>query len=140
MNYSHTVSRASYQMIQVLHSYYNYTWNLLDCNPPSDMRGHSLIFLKLLIKFGTKISYGVDCDFLKLVENYLTGRHERVRKIFWQVPTWSYIKPLLFLIYINDLYERIATICKIFSDDASLFSNVNIKPVLILNWNLTMRQ
>ena len=32
--------------------------------------------------------------------------------------------PLLFLIYINDLPNRIESICKIFADDTSLFSEV----------------
>ena len=35
--------------------------------------------------------------------------------------------PLLFLIYINDLREGINSICKIFTDDTSLFSKVNDK-------------
>ena len=32
--------------------------------------------------------------------------------------------PLLFLIYINDLPDGIISLCKIFADDTSLFSNV----------------
>ena len=37
------------------------------------------------------------------------------------VPHRSALGPLLFLIYINDLPDRLTSLCKIFADDASLF-------------------
>lgn len=40
------------------------------------------------------------------------------------VPQGSVLGPFLFLIDINDLPNRIEAICKIFTDDTSLFSKV----------------
>ena len=40
------------------------------------------------------------------------------------IPQGSVLGPLLFLIYINDLPDGINSLCKIFSDDTSLFSKV----------------
>ena len=40
------------------------------------------------------------------------------------IPQGSVLGPLLFLIYINDLPDAINSLCKIFADDASLFSKV----------------
>lgn len=42
-------------------------------------------------------------------------------KIMSEVPQGSELGSLLFLIYINDLLDRINLVCKIFGDDTSLF-------------------
>ena len=39
-------------------------------------------------------------------------------------PQGSVSGPLIFLIYINDLPDRLTSICKIFADDTSLFPKV----------------
>ena len=78
-------------------------------------------------------TYGVEGNLLKLLENYLTDRQQRVvlkgRTSSWQniyagVPQDSTLGPLLFLIYINDLPDGLISKCKIFPDDTSLFSKV----------------
>ena len=78
-------------------------------------------------------SYGVDGSLLKFMENYITGRQQRVvlngqtsslKNILAGVPQGSVLGPLLFLIYINDLPNGIESMCKIFADDTSLFSKV----------------
>ena len=81
-------------------------------------------------------TYGIDGKLLKLLENYLTDRQQRVvlnsqtsswQNIYAGVPQSSVLGPLLFLIYINDLLAGLTSMCKIFADDTSLFSKVNDK-------------
>ena len=78
-------------------------------------------------------SYGVDVSLLKLIENYLTGRQQRVvlngqtsswKNILAGVAQGSVLGPLLFLIYINDLPYGIDSTCKTFAGDASIFLKV----------------
>ena len=81
-------------------------------------------------------AYGVDGNLLRLLENYLRRRQQRVvlngQTSPWQyilagVPQGSVLGPLLFLIYINDLPDGITSLCKIFADDTSLFSKITDK-------------
>ena len=110
-----------------------------DCNLPQDITGTFLNISKAFDKVWHKglifklKSYGVDGSLLKLMENYLTGRQQRValngqnsswKNILAGVPKGSVLGPLLFLIYINDLPNGIESICKIFADDTFLFSEV----------------
>ena len=71
--------------------------------------------------------------FLKLLENYsidcrsivLNCQTSPWQNIWASVPQRSVLGSLLFSIYINDLPDGIASLCKIFADDTSLFSKVN---------------
>ena len=110
-----------------------------DCHPPTDMRGTFLDISKAFDKvwhegviFKLK-TYGVEGNLLKLLENYLADRQQRVvlngrtsswRNIYAGVPQGSVLGPLLFLIYINDLPDGLTSMCKIFADDTSLLSKV----------------
>ena len=110
-----------------------------DENPTVDVRGVFLDISKAFDKvwhdgliFKLK-SYGVEGGLLLLIKNYLHNREQRVvlngqtsewRKIKAGVPQGSVLGPLLFLIFINDLPDGITSICKLFADDASLFSKV----------------
>jgi Reverse transcriptase (RNA-dependent DNA polymerase)/Endonuclease-reverse transcriptase len=68
------------------------------------------------------------------IENYLSERKQRVSvrgeksdwlEIFSGVPQGSVIGPLLFLIYINDISERIKSKISIFADDTKMMNRVN---------------
>ena len=54
----------------------------------------------------------------------LNGQTSEWSKIMSEVPQGSVLGPLLFLIYIHDLPDRINWLCKIFPDDTYLFSKV----------------
>ena len=84
---------------------------------------------------------GVSGTLLKLLENYLHNRKQRVvlngfysdySLIESGVPQGSVLGPLLFLIYINDLESNIRSNIKFFADDTMLFSIVK-DPVISAN-------
>ena len=118
------------QLLSITHEIYK----SFDCHAPTDMGGTFLHISKafecLIFKLKT---YGVEGNLLKLLENYLTDRQQKVvlngRASSWQnvyagVPQGSVLGPLLFLIYINDLPDELTSMCKVFADDKSLFSKV----------------
>ena len=93
-------------------------------------------------------SYGIEGNLLKLLENYLHNRKQRVvlngqcsswKNILPGVPQGSVLGPLLFLIYINDLPDGIYSLCKVFADDTSIFSKVHNKHLSQTNLNNDLR-
>ena len=98
----------------------------LDISKAFDKVWHDGLLFKLK-------KYGIEGDLLLLLKNYLKNCKQRVvlngqtskwRKINSIVLQGSVLRPLLFLIYINDLTDGITSICKIYADDTSLFSKV----------------
>ena len=76
---------------------------------------------------------GISGDLYTLLENYLSGRRQRVvlngqtsswRPVLAGVPQGSILGPLHFLIYINDLPNKLKSNAKLFADDTSLFTIV----------------
>ena len=76
----------------------------------------------------------VSGNLLRLFPNYLSERKQHVvlngfssdySSIDSGVPQGSFLDPLLFRIYINDIEENIKSNVKIFADDTMLFSAVN---------------
>ena len=77
---------------------------------------------------------GISGNLLNLLEDFLKERKQRVA-LNGQVSTWkninagvpqgSILRPLLFLIYMNNLTEGLTTNVKLFADDTSLFSVVH---------------
>ena len=81
---------------------------------------------------------GISGQLLKLFQNYLNNRKQRVvingfqadySNIESGVPQGSVLGPLLFLIYINDLERNIKSNVNFFADDTMFFSIIN-DPIL----------
>ena len=92
---------------------------------------------------------GISGGLLKLFENYLHNRKQRVvlngsysdySSIESGVPQGSVLGPLLFLVYIYDLETNINSNIKFFADDTMLFSVVqdSVKSATDLNHDLDM--
>ena len=89
-----------------------------DCNPPVDTRA---IFLDISKAFDKVWHQGL------LFKNrkqraILHGQYSSWKNIVSGVPQGSVLRPLLFLIYINDFPNGLVSIYKIFADDTSIFS------------------
>ena len=72
--------------------------------------------------------------FFKWLQSYLDNRQQRVvicgsssqwGAILAGVPQGSHLGPLLFIIYINDITEKIRSNIKLFADDTSLYVTID---------------
>ena len=79
---------------------------------------------------------GISKDPFNLLENYLSGRPQRVvlngqtsswRQVLAGVPQGSILGALLFLVYIKDLPNKLKSNAKLFADETSLFTIVKDK-------------
>ena len=95
----------------------------LDCQKAFDKVPHKRLIAKLR-------AYGISGKILKWIENFLSGRTQRVvidgilsdpLPVLSGVPQGSVLGPLLFLVFIIDLLDGIYSGGKIFADDSKLF-------------------
>ena len=79
-------------------------------------------------------SIGISGNLLNLFRSFLNDRCQRVvindQHSYWApilagVPQGSILRPLLFLIYINDLPDNLNSLVEFFDDDSSLFSTLH---------------
>ena len=73
-------------------------------------------------------AYGISGNLIRWFESYLTGRRQKVTLntssstdcgISAGVPQGSVLGPLLFIIYINDIAEKLTSLCRLYADDTS---------------------
>lgn len=78
-------------------------------------------------------SNGINNGTIKWIESFLTGRQQSVRvagcnsdwhSVTSGVPQGSVLGPILFVIYVNDLPERIRTNIFMFADDTKIFNTI----------------
>ena len=95
----------------------------LDISKAFDKAWHDGLLWKLEEKFG------VSGSLLRWFRSYLSGRTQRVfvngaysesKSILAGVPQGSVLGPLLFLVFINDLFEVVSNNLDVFADDSSL--------------------
>ena len=123
------------QLISITHNIFN----AFDCNPPLDVRSVYLDISKAFERvWHDGLIYklkrcGVSGDLLLLIQSFLKDRKQRTvlngHNSFWGgvsagVPQGSILRPLFFLLYINDLATDVKCSVKLFADDTSLFTVV----------------
>ena len=100
---------------------------LFDFKKAFDTVPHKRLVLKLR-------NMGISGKLLNVLENFWSDRSFRVgvdgkmstiRKILSGIPQGSVLGPILFLIYINDLPDRIKSRIKLFADDLKLIDNAS---------------
>ena len=119
-----------HQLISIVHEIYN----AFDANPSLEVRGVFLDISKAFDRVWHKgLLYKLKCmgingNFFKLVESFLSNRYRRVvlngqasswAEVKTVIPQGSILGPLFFLIYINDLSEKLKSTVKLFADDTS---------------------
>ena len=121
------------QLLSITHKIFE----AFDCNPTLEVRSVFLDISKAFDKVWHEgllyklKSMGISGELHKLLENYLSGRLQRVvlngqtsswKPVLAGVPHGSILGPLLFLVYINDLPNGLKSNVKLFVDDTSLFT------------------
>ena len=132
---NHSTEHALLELIsEISESFENSKYTIgvfIDLSKAFDTVNHDILISKLR-------RYGITGTNLDWFKNYLTNRKQRVtydgsltktKRIVCGVPQGSILGPLLFLIYVNDLYKTSKLLDFIlFADDTNLFySHTNLK-------------
>ena len=107
---------------------------LMDLSKAFDCINHDLLIAKLH-------AYGFSLESLKLVKSYLSNRKQRVKinntfsswsNLLMGVPQGSVLGPLLFNIYLNDLFwvNEFTDVCNLADDTTFYSSDVELKTLI----------
>jgi len=86
---------------------------------------------RLLVKL---VQLGITGKLLKWIKNFLARRHMKVMvqdtfskwiKVLSRVPQGSVLRPLLLLIFVNELQDWIVSSMKMFADDTKIWTMVD---------------
>ena len=99
----------------------------LDLQKAFDSVPHQRLILKLE-------RLGITGNLLRWIKNFLSERKQRVvlngissdwTDVISGVPQGSVLGPILFILYVNDLPDKVKSYCKIFADDTKLYKEIN---------------
>ena len=142
LNHNQSGFRPSDSGVNQLLSITHKIFEAFHCNPTLEVRSVFLDISKAFDKVWHEgllyklKSMRISGELHKLLENYLSGRLQRVvlngqtspwRPVLAGVPQGSILGRLLFLVYINDLPNGLKSNVKLFADDTSLFTIVKDK-------------
>ena len=78
--------------------------------------------------------HGITSNLLRWIKYFLSERKQRLvlngllsdwTDVISGVPQGSVLGPVLFILYVNDLPDKVKSYCKIFADDTKLYKETN---------------